>query len=176
MTQAVSGELHNSLPWFIAKVWGGRERVVVENCKKLRVEAYSPIDLTSCRGPYETIRAVKRALFPGYVLMRYRNFDEDKQNVERIPFFSGLLSTGKNYAVVHDIFVECIRYGEALRAFPAMRFQVSDRVRVGRNAFANLYGTILDIPSRERITYLLQLNVFGRLIEMEFKPNEIEPA
>ena len=171
--------------WFALHTLSGQEgkvKTYIERFKKAEeLEDY----IFEILLPTETVSEVKngkkstkvRKLYPGYVFIQARLFDEDGKLINKPWYFvketTGVIGFvgGDNPAALRPSEIDEIRARiEAAtgKEVPKVTFDIGENVKITDGAFANLTGRIDDIdPGRGKLK--VSVSIFGR-----FTPVELE--
>jgi transcription antitermination factor NusG len=180
------------LPWHVAQVKTGREFTFARNLARIAVEA-EPFALNGSVRLFHFLRPRMRALLPGYVMVRFGDLAREYERMRNEPAFVRLLRRGEGFALVHDYLVEILRLetanrngavaprevaefavGEQVRFRPEVAIKTPDGTMLLPNAFGGLLARIEAIEAGKRITYLLELELFGRVTPVRVGAGEIE--
>lgn len=132
--------------------------------------------VSEVRGGKRTTRV--RKLYPGYIFLRMRLFDENGKLINQPWFFvrnvQGVIDfIGGDHPVALkqseiDLILEQVRAAQG-KTVPKVQFNVGEEVKINDGPFLNLTGTI-DTIDVERGKMQVSVSIFGRLtpVELEF--------
>ena len=179
----------NSVPataqWFALHTLSGQENKVKAYIEKFTTIEEFDDNIFEVLMPTEVISEVKngkkstktRKLYPGYVLIQMRLFDDNGVLINRPWYFVkevsgviGFVGGGNPSALRPDEVAEIRARIEAAngKEVPKVQYEVGEEVKITDGAFTNLTGRIDEIdPDRGKLK--ISVSIFGR-----FTPVELE--
>jgi len=171
--------------WFALHTLSGQENKVVAYIEKFKKQEELDDYIFEVLLPTETVAEVKngkkktviRKLYPGYVFIQMRLYDEERKVINRPWYFvkevSGVIGFvgGEKPSALRQKEIDEIRArieAASGKEVPKVSYAIGDNVKVTDGAFANLTGRIDEIdPERGRLK--VSVSIFGR-----FTPVELE--
>ena len=124
----------------------------------------------------------KRKLYPGYIFIHCRLYDEDQKVVQKVWYFingaDGVIgfAGGKSPAPLKDAEIDRIlnQVAEAEgKEVPKVEYEVGEEVKITDGPFLNLNGRIDEIDS-ERGKLKISVSIFGRFTPVELEYWQVE--
>ena len=124
----------------------------------------------------------KRKLYPGYIFVHCRLYDEDGQVIQKVWYFingaDGVIgfAGGKSPAPLKDSEIDRIlkQVEEAEgKEVPKVQYEVGEEVKITDGPFLNLSGRIDEIDS-ERGKLRVSVSIFGRFTPVELEYWQVE--
>ena len=171
--------------WFALHTLSGQENKVVAYIEKFKKQEELDDHIFEVLLPTETVAEVKngkkktviRKLYPGYVFIQMRLYDEDRKVINRPWYFvkevAGVIGFvgGERPSSLRQVEIDEIRArieAASGKEVPKVAYAVGENVKVTDGAFANLTGRIDEIdPDRGKLK--VSVSIFGR-----FTPVELE--
>ena len=172
--------------WFAVHTLSGQENKVKTYIEKFKRAEELDDYIFEVLLPTETVSEVKngkkknivRKLYPGYVFIQMRLFDEENRLINKPWYFvrevAGVIdfvSGGETPTPLRQSEIDEIKSrieAAAGREVPKVAFDVGENVKINDGAFANLTGRIDEIdPERGKLK--ISVSIFGR-----FTPVELE--
>ncbi len=171
--------------WFALHTLSGQEGKVRNYIEKFKKPEELEDYIFEVLLPTEVVSEVKagkkstkvRKLYPGYVFIQMRLYDEEKKLINKPWYFvketSGVIGFvgGENPAALRPAEIEEIKArieAASGKEVPKVSYEVGEEVKVTDGAFANLTGRIDEIdPDRGKLK--ISVSIFGR-----FTPVELE--
>lgn len=171
--------------WFALHTLSGQENKVRSYIEKFKKTEELDDYIFEILLPTEVVSEVKagkkstkvRKLYPGYVFIQMKLFDENKKLINRPWYFvketSGVIGFvgGDNPAPLRQQEIDEIKArveAASGKEVPKVSYEVGEEVKVTDGAFANLTGRIDEIdPARGKLK--ISVSIFGR-----FTPVELE--
>jgi transcriptional antiterminator NusG len=140
--------------------------------------------------PEETVSEVKlgkksarkRKLYPGYIFIHCRLYDEDEQIIQKVWYFvngaDGVIgfAGGKNPAPLKEAEIQRIltQVAEAEgKEVPKVQYEVNEEVKITDGPFQNLSGRIDEIDV-DRGKLKVSVSIFGRFTPVELEYWQVE--
>lgn len=140
--------------------------------------------------PQETVSEVKlgkksqrkRKLYPGYIFVHCRLYDENEQIVQKVWYFingaDGVIgfAGGKSPAALRDAEIDRILNQVAEsegKEVPKVQYEVGEEVKITDGPFLNLSGSIDEIDT-ERGKLKISVSIFGRFTPVELEYWQVE--
>lgn len=158
MTAAVKAE---TLGWYVVNTLPNQEARAELNLRRQGFLAWLPAYERSRRHA-RRVETVSTPLFPGYLFVRFDAARQAWASINSTYGIRRLICRGDAPARLPDGFVESLRadVAEGRLQMPEDRLEPGARVRVTDGPFADYFGTLSSLASRDRVTLLL--NVLGR--------------
>jgi len=171
--------------WFALHTLSGQEGKVKSYIEKFKKTEELDDSIFEVLLPTEVVSEVKggkkstkvRKLYPGYVFIQMKLFDENKKLINRPWYFvketSGVIGFvgGDNPAPLRQQEIDEIKArveAASGKEVPKVSYEIGEEVKVTDGAFANLTGRIDEIdPARGKLK--ISVSIFGR-----FTPVELE--
>ncbi len=171
--------------WFALHTLSGQENKVTKYIEKFKVIEELEDSIFEVLMPTEVVSEVKngkkstktRKLYPGYVFIQMRLYDETKKLINKPWYFvkevNGVIGFvgGENPAALRQSEVDEIKSRiEAAngKEVPKITYEVGEELKITDGAFANLTGRIDEVdPDRGKLK--ISVSIFGR-----FTPVELE--
>lgn len=185
--QMNSEENNDGFQWFAIQTLSNMERKVKKYLDKfVQIEPGMSDHLKDVLMPTETISEVRggkrttrvRNLYPGYLFLRMRLFDENKKLINQpwffvrsvqgvIDFIGGERPVALKKSEI-DLILEQVQAAEG-KTVPKVQFNVGEEVKINDGPFMSLTGTI-DSIDIDRGKMQVSVSIFGRLtpVELEF--------
>lgn len=184
MTSSEPGE---GFRWYAIQTLSNMEQKVKKYLDKfVQIEPGMSDYVAEVLMPTETVSEVRggkrstriRKLYPGYIFLRMRLFDDDGKLINQPWFFvrnvQGVIDfIGGEHPVALkpseiELILEQVRAAEG-KTVPKVQFNVGENVKINDGPFMNLTGTI-DTLDVERGKMQVSVSIFGRLtpVELEF--------
>lgn len=181
------GEGHQ---WFVLQTLSGQEQKVRDSILKRRVAEEMGEYIKEVLVPIEKVAEVRngrkmvtnRKLYPGYVFIHMRLYDDGRRLIERPWYFvrdtQGIIGFvgGEHPAPTPDEEVDAIK--SQLAAFedgerPKVDFELGETVKVNDGPFLNFSGVIEEIdPERGKLKVVV--NIFDRSTPVELEYWQVE--
>ena len=176
--------------WFALHTLSGQENKVVAYIEKFKKQEELDDYIFEVLLPTETVAEVKngkkktviRKLYPGYVFIQMRLYDEDRKVINRPWYFvkevSGVIGFvgGEKPSALRQVEVDEIRArieAASGKEVPKVAYAVGENVKVTDGAFANLTGRIDEIdPERGKLK--VSVSIFGRFTPVELEYWQIQ--
>ncbi|GAB4251154.1 MAG: transcription termination/antitermination protein NusG [Candidatus Methylacidiphilales bacterium] len=176
--------------WFTLQVLSGQENNVKKSMEN-RIKTEEMGDLIhDIVIPTERVSEIKRGkkleterkLYPGYVFVNMRLYDEEKKLIDRSWYFVKETPGVINFAggdrplpmrpqEVEGMLAQLRDRDESVT--PKISFQVGDKVRVGEGPFQSQEGVVEDVdPEKGRIR--VSVSIFGRSAPVELEYWQVE--
>jgi len=179
-----------SAQWFALHTLSGQEGKV-----KLFIEKFKKIEelddyIFEVLMPTETVSEVKngkkstktRKLYPGYVFINVRLYDEHNKLINKPWYFvretTGVINFvgGANPSPLRQAEVDEIRArieAASGKEVPKISYEIGENVKINDGAFANLTGQIDEIdPDRGKLK--ISVSIFGRFTPVELEYWQVE--
>lgn len=184
MTSSEPGE---GFRWYAIQTLSNMEQKVKKYLDKfVQIEPGMSDYVAEVLMPTETVSEVRggkrstriRKLYPGYIFLRMRLFDDDGKLINQPWFFvrnvQGVIDfIGGEHPVALkpseiELILEQVRAAEG-KTVPKVQFNVGETVKINDGPFMNLTGTI-DTLDVDRGKMQVSVSIFGRLtpVELEF--------
>ncbi|HVU17748.1 MAG TPA: transcription termination/antitermination protein NusG [Candidatus Didemnitutus sp.] len=183
---------HAGAQWFALHTLSGQENKVKTYLEKFKKAEELDDHVFEVLLPTETVSEVKggkkstkvRKLYPGYVFVNMRLYDEDKKVIIK-PFYfvkdaAGVIGFvgGEHPAPLRQTEIDEIKARvEAAtgKEVPKVSFEVGEEVKITDGAFANLTGRVDEIdPSRGKLK--ISVSIFGRFTPVELEYWQVQRA
>jgi transcription antitermination factor NusG len=160
-----------------------REHIAVEGLNRRGIDAYTPSLWRRQRGPRNTIRHVRRPMFPCYAFVALRAGYEDWLAVEAVPGVWRFLNVDGRPAWLPAEAIEAIRdqelaldalYKSQANAGPAGCFSIGQDVRARIGPYSDVLARIERFDERGRVVVLM--NMLGASREVTVRPSELMVA
>lgn len=124
----------------------------------------------------------KRKLYPGYIFVHCRLFDEDKAVIQKVWYFingaDGVIgfAGGKSPAPLKDSEIDRILKQVAEsegKEVPKVQYDIGEEVKITDGPFLNLTGRIDEIDA-ERGKLKVSVSIFGRFTPVELEYWQVE--
>lgn len=173
--------------WYAVQTLSNMEQKVKKYLDKfVQIEPGMSDYIAEVLMPTETVSEVRggkrstriRKLYPGYIFLRMRLFDENGKLINQPWFFvrnvQGVIDFigGERPVALKpseiELILEQVRAAEG-KTVPKVQFNVGESVKINDGPFMNLTGTI-DAIDVERGKMQVSVSIFGRLtpVELEF--------
>jgi len=178
--------------WFALHTLSGQENKVKTYLEKFKKAEELDDHVFEVLLPTETVSEVKggkkstkvRKLYPGYVFVNMRLYDEDKKVIIK-PFYfvkdaAGVIGFvgGEHPAPLRQTEIDEIKARiEAAtgKEVPKVSFEVGEEVKITDGAFANLTGRVDEIdPARGKLK--ISVSIFGRFTPVELEYWQVQRA
>jgi len=178
--------------WFALHTLSGQENKVKTYLEKFKKAEELDDHVFEVLLPTETVSEVKggkkttkvRKLYPGYVFVNMRLYDEDKKVIIK-PFYfvkdaAGVIGFvgGEHPAPLRQTEIDEIKARiEAAtgKEVPKVSFEVGEEVKITDGAFANLSGRVDEIdPARGKLK--ISVSIFGRFTPVELEYWQVQRA
>lgn len=178
--------------WFALHTLSGQENKVKTYLEKFKKAEELDDHIFEVLLPTETVSEVKagkkstkvRKLYPGYVFVNMRLYDEEKQ-VNIKPFYfvkdaAGVIGFvgGEHPAALRQSEIDEIKARiEAAtgKEVPKVSFDVGEEVKITDGAFTNLTGRVDEIdPARGKLK--ISVSIFGRFTPVELEYWQVQRA
>lgn len=171
--------------WFALHTLSGQENKVTKYIEKFKTIEELDDYIFEVLMPTEVVSEVKngkkstktRKLYPGYVFIQMRLYDETKKLINKPWYFvkevAGVIGFvgGENPAALRQVEIDEIKARiEAAngKEVPKVTYEVGEELKITDGAFANLTGRIDEVdPERGKLK--ISVSIFGR-----FTPVELE--
>lgn len=176
--------------WFALHTLSGQEGKVKAYIEKFKTVEELDDYVFEVLLPTEVVSEVKngkkttktRKLYPGYVFIQMRLYDETKKLINKAWYFvketSGVIGFvgGENPAALRQSEVDEIRArieAASGKEVPKVSYEVGEEVKINDGAFANLTGRIDEIdPERGKLK--VSVSIFGRFTPVELEYWQVE--
>lgn len=176
--------------WFALHTLSGQENKVKTYIEKFKKAEELDDQIIEVLMPTEVVSEVKngkkttktRKLYPGYVFINMRLYDEHQKLINKPWYFvketSGVIGFvgGENPAPLRQSEVDEIRArieAASGKEVPKVSYEVGETVKVNDGAFANLTGRIDEIdPERGKLK--ISVSIFGRFTPVELEYWQVE--
>ena len=176
--------------WFALHTLSGQENKVKTYIEKFKKVEELDDTIIEVLMPTEIVSEVKngkkstktRKLYPGYVFIDMRLYDEHKKLMNKSWYFvketSGVIGFvgGANPAALREAEVDEIRArieAASGKEVPKVSYEVGEVVKINDGAFANLTGRIDEIdPDRGKLK--ISVSIFGRFTPVELEYWQVE--
>lgn len=176
--------------WFVVQTLSNKEQAAKRYIDRYRIENELEDHIFEVLVPMETISEVKqgkksqrkRKLYPSYIFVNCRLYDEDGQIIQKVWYFingaDGVIgfAGGKQPAALKDHEIERIlkQVTEAEgKEVPKVQYEVGEEVKITDGPFLNLTGRIDDIdPERGKLK--VSVSIFGRFTPLELEYWQVE--
>ena len=178
--------------WFALHTLSGQENKVKTYLERFRKAEELEDHIFEVLLPTETVSEVKagkkstkvRKLYPGYVFVNMRLYDEEKKVIIK-PFYfvkdaAGVIGFvgGEHPAALRQTEIDEIKARiEAAtgKEVPKVSFEVGEEVKITDGAFANLTGRVDEIdPARGKLK--ISVSIFGRFTPVELEYWQVQRA
>jgi transcriptional antiterminator NusG len=178
--------------WFALHTLSGQENKVKTYLEKFKKAEELDDHVFEVLLPTETVSEVKggkkstkvRKLYPGYVFVNMRLYDEEKKVIIK-PFYfvkdaAGVIGFvgGEHPAALRQTEIDEIKARiEAAtgKEVPKVSFEVGEEVKITDGAFANLTGRVDEIdPARGKLK--ISVSIFGRFTPVELEYWQVQRA
>jgi transcription termination/antitermination protein NusG len=170
--------------WYVIHAQSGFEQEVKESIKSKVKSNDLEHMLGRVMAPVENVsvikggkkRVVKRAVYPGYVLVEMELSDEMQRIVKRTPKVTGFVGAGKNPVPVEGKDLESLLEtveGKKASLKPKLDFKRGDAIRIVEGPFENFQGTVDDVYS-DKGKIKAMISIFGRLTPVELELWQVE--
>ncbi len=176
--------------WFALHTLSGQENKVKTYIEKFKKAEELDDAIIEVLMPTETVSEVKngkkstktRKLYPGYVFINMRLYDEHQKLINKPWYFvketSGVINFvgGENPPPLRQAEIDEIRArieAASGKEVPKVSYEVGETVKVNDGAFANLTGRIDEIdPERGKLK--ISVSIFGRFTPVELEYWQVE--
>ncbi len=176
--------------WFALHTLSGQENKVKTYIEKFKKAEELDDTIIEVLMPTEVVSEVKngkkstktRKLYPGYVFINMRLYDEHQKLINKPWYFvketSGVINFvgGASPAALRQSEVDEIRArieAASGKEVPKVSYEVGETVKVNDGAFANLTGRIDEIdPERGKLK--ISVSIFGRFTPVELEYWQVE--
>lgn len=176
--------------WFALHTLSGQEGKVKQYIEKFKTAEELDDHIFEVLLPTETVSEVKggkkstkvRKLYPGYVFIQMRLYDEEKRLINKPWYFvkesSGVIGFvgGDNPAALRQAEIDDIKNRvEAAtgKEVPKVQYEVGEEVKINDGPFLNLNGRIDEIdPARGKLK--ISVSIFGRFTPVELEYWQVE--
>ena len=176
--------------WFALHTLSGQEGKVKLYIEKFKKAEELDDTIFEVLLPTEIVSEVKngkkstktRKLYPGYVFINMRLYDEKKQLINKPWYFvketTGVIGFvgGGNPAALRQSEVDEIRArieAASGKEVPKVSYEIGENVKINDGAFANLTGRIDEIdPDRGKLK--ISVSIFGRFTPVELEYWQVE--
>ena len=178
--------------WFALHTLSGQENKVKNYLEKFKKAEELDDHIFEVLLPTETVSEVKggkkstkvRKLYPGYVFVNMKLYDEEKKVIIK-PFYfvkdaAGVIGFvgGEHPAPLRQTEIDDIKARvEAAtgKEIPKVSFEVGEEVKITDGAFANLTGRVDEIdPARGKLK--ISVSIFGRFTPVELEYWQVQRA
>lgn len=176
--------------WFVLHTLSGQEQKVKENMARRAVIDEVEDLIEEVLVPTEKVSEVKagkkstitRKFFPGYVLVRMKLYDDQKQIIDKSWYFvqetSGIIGFigGEKPVPLRQDEVDTILNQieeKKQKVSPKVNFTIGETVKITDGPFLNFNGTIDEVdPERGRLK--ISVSIFGRSAPVEVEYWQVE--
>lgn len=176
--------------WFVVQTLSNKEPAAKRYLDRYTPEQELEDYIFEVLVPEETVSEVKhgkksqrkRKLYPGYLFINCRLYDDDGELVQKVWYFvngaDGVIgfAGGKRPAPLKDAEIERIltQIAEAEgREVPKVQYEVGEEVKITDGPFLNLTGRIDEIDT-ERGKLKISVSIFGRFTPVELEYWQVE--
>lgn len=178
--------------WFALHTLSGQENKVKKYIEKFRKAEELDDFIVDVLLPTEVVSEVKggkkstkvRKLYPGYVFIHMKLFDENKQVIIK-PFYfvkdaAGVIGFvgGDRPAPLRQTEIDEIKArieAASGKEIPKVTFEVGEEVKITDGAFANLTGRVDEVdPARGKLK--ISVSIFGRFTPVELEYWQVQRA
>ncbi len=170
--------------WYVVHAQSGHEQSVKEKIEtKARVEdlgsyigrVIAPVeDVSVIKGGKKKV--MKKAVYPGYVLVEMELTDEIQRLIKHIPKVTGFVGAGKQPVPVEgkdlENLLETVE-GRKTAPRPKLDFYRGDAIRIVEGPFENFQGTVEEVY-RDKGKLKAMISIFGRLTPVELEIWQVE--
>lgn len=178
--------------WFALHTLSGQENKVKVYIERFKAAEELDDAIFEVLLPTEVVSEVKngkksskvRKLYPGYVFIQMRLFDEEKKLINKPWYFvkevAGVIGFvgGEHPAALRQVEIDEIRARiEAAngKEVPKVQYAVGEEVKINDGPFANLNGRIDEIdPDRGKLK--ISVSIFGRFTPVELEYWQVQRA
>jgi len=178
--------------WFALHTLSGQENKVKNYIERFKAAEEMADDIFEVLLPTEVVSEVKngkksskvRKLYPGYVFIQMKLFDEDNKLINKPWYFvkevAGVIGFvgGEHPAALRQVEIDEIRARiEAAngKEVPKVQYAVGEEVKINDGPFANLNGRIDEIdPDRGKLK--ISVSIFGRFTPVELEYWQVQRA
>ncbi len=170
--------------WYVVHAQSGFEQEIKEEIKtRVKAQELEPL-MGRVIAPVEEVsvikggkkRVVKRAVYPGYVLVEMELTDELQRLIKRIRRVTGFVGAGANPVPVEGRDLEALLEtveGKKTSLKPKLEFKRGDAIRIIEGPFENFQGTVEDVYS-DKGKIKAMISIFGRLTPVELELWQVE--
>lgn len=176
--------------WFVVQTLSNKEPAAKRYLDRYTPEYELEDYIFDVLVPEETVSEVKhgkksqrkRKLYPGYLFIHCRLYDDDNELVQKVWYFvngaDGVIgfAGGKRPAPLKESEIERIlsQIAEAEgREVPKVQYEVGEEVKITDGPFLNLTGRIDEIDT-ERGKLKISVSIFGRFTPVELEYWQVE--
>ncbi|MFI5335285.1 MAG: transcription termination/antitermination protein NusG [Opitutales bacterium] len=178
--------------WFALHTLSGQENKVKTYLEKFKKAEELDDHIFEVLLPTETVSEVKggkkstkvRKLYPGYVFVNMKLYDEEKKVIIK-PFYfvkdaAGVIGFvgGEHPASLRQAEIDEIKariVAATGKEVPKVSFEVGEEVKITDGAFANLTGRVDEIdPARGKLK--ISVSIFGRFTPVELEYWQVQRA
>ena len=176
--------------WFVVQTMSGQEFRVKQSIERRRelegvadsvLEVVIPTEKVSERRQGRRVTS-ERKLYPGYILMKARLYDENGQTDHKawyfirdtqgiIGFIGGEHPVALSPGEVEDMLVQCRASEEGSK--PKVQFQIGESITIRDGAFENFEGVIENVDA-DRGKLRVSVTIFGRSTPVEVEYWQVE--
>lgn len=178
--------------WFAVHTLSAQEKKVKTYIEKFKTQEELDDHIFEVLLPTEVASEVKngkkttkvRNLYPGYVFIHMKMYDEEKRVINRPWYFvkevAGVIGFvgGDRPAALRQVEIDEIKArveAAAGKEVPKVTFEVGEEVKVTDGAFANLTGRIDEVdPERGKLK--ISVSIFGRFTPVELEYWQVQRA
>lgn len=178
--------------WFVVQTLANKEPAAKRYLEHYISENELDDYFFSVLVPEETVSEVKhgkktqrkRKLYPGYIFVNCRLYDEEQQIVQKVWYFvngaDGVIgfAGGKRPAPLKEAEIDRILTQVAEsegKEVPKVQYEVGEEVKITDGPFLNLTGRIDEIDT-ERGKLKVSVSIFGRFTPVELEYWQVERA
>jgi transcriptional antiterminator NusG len=178
--------------WFAVHTLSAQEKKVKTYIEKFKKQEELDDFIFEVLLPTEIASEVKngkkttkvRNLYPGYVFIQMKMYDEEKRVINKPWYFvkevSGVIGFvgGDRPAALRQVEIDEIKArveAAAGKEVPKVTFEVGEEVKVTDGAFANLTG-LIDEVDPERGKLKISVSIFGRFTPVELEYWQVQRA
>lgn len=176
--------------WFVVQTLSNKEQAAKRYIDRYIVENELEEYVFEVLVPMETVSEVKqgkktqrkRKLYPGYIFVKVRLYDDEGKIVQRVWYYindaDGVIgfAGGKNPAPLKEVEIQRIldQVVEAEgKEVPKIQYEVGEEVKITDGPFLNLNGRIDEIdPERGKLK--ISVSIFGRFTPVELEYWQVE--
>jgi transcription antitermination factor NusG len=162
--------------WHVALTHPGQDRQAAEGLRRRKYRVYWPNFPARLRLRSGSRRSVERSIFPGYLFVLPSR--DGWEPLRESPGIRGLMRIGEQLAVLWDDDPDFrrIEQAEARLRNPqeSPRFTLSQRVKITKGPFIELWGNIEALDESGRVDVLIEL--LKRKVRVTCSSDQLNPA
>ena len=181
---------HRDGQWFVVQTLSNKEPAAKRYIDRYISENELDDHVFEVLVPEQTVSEVKhgkksqrkRKLYPGYIFVHCRLYDEDSQVIQKVWYFingaDGVIgfAGGKTPAALKEAEIDRILRQVAEsegKEVPKVQYEVGEEVKITDGPFLNLTGRIDEIDT-ERGKLKISVSIFGRFTPVELEYWQVE--